>query len=68
MIQPAKYTPGISPLLDINPWPKGLVRNFTIFSDLAFRVSLQFSLLVFSGLGSHFTTASVVMTCWSSNL
>ena len=54
----AKYIPGISSVLDINLWPIDLVGNFTIFSDLGFRVYLQFSLLILSALGSNFTTTS----------
>jgi hypothetical protein len=53
----AKYTPGIGYFLDIYPWPKDLVGNFTMFSDLAFKVSF--------GLGSNFTTTSPMITCWS---
>ena len=54
----AKYTPDMNSLLYINQCPMDLVGNFIIFSDLAFRLSLQFSLLTLSGLGSNFTTIS----------
>ena len=48
----ANYTPGINSLLDINPWPKDLVGNFTIFSDLAFRVNFPLNFIWF-GITFH---------------
>ena len=33
-----------------------LVGNFTVFSNVAFKVNLQFSFLVFAGFGSNLTT------------
>jgi hypothetical protein len=56
--------PGNNALLGSKPKPLKEVGTVTIFSVLSFNVSLHSSVLFALGLGSKFTTASLLIMIW----